>query len=161
LAYGWRPLGVKWGRSTVNLASYLSPFGTTSSNLAHAAGGRTEPSLASSLSRAVVASAQVARARGEVAGVFTELCLHIFLGSRNYTCLLGWGCLRCKGGTLENSYYSNVYANAGGLHAGINFYVTFLAQKSNQKTWRKLTRTIGLWVLGVLGYGGRTIKIYT
>ena len=25
-------------------------------------------------------------------GVFTELCLHIFLGSRNYTCLLGWGC---------------------------------------------------------------------
>ena len=63
--------------------------------------------------------------------------------------------------TLENSYYSYVYANAGGLHAGINFYVTFLAQKSNQKTWRKLTRTIGLWVLGVLGYGSRTIKIYT
>ena len=63
--------------------------------------------------------------------------------------------------TLENSYYSYVYANAGGLHAGINFYVTFLAQKSNQKTGRKLTRTIGLWVLGVLGYGSRTIKIYT
>ena len=48
---------------------------------------------------------------------------------------------------------------AGGLYAGINFYVTFLAQKSNQKTWRKLTRTIGLWILGGLCCGSRTIKI--
>ena len=50
---------------------------------------------------------------------------------------------------------------AGGLHAGINFYVTFLAQKSNQKTWRKLTRTIGLWVLDVLCCGGRTIAVFS
>jgi hypothetical protein len=48
---------------------------------------------------------------------------------------------------------------AGALYAGINFYVTFLAQKSNQKTWRKLTRTIGLWILGGLCCGSRTIKI--
>ena len=48
---------------------------------------------------------------------------------------------------------------AGVLHVCINFYVTFLAQKSNQKTWRKLTRTVGLWVLGVLGCSSRTIEI--
>jgi len=37
--------------------------------------------------------------------------------------------------------------------------IPFLAQKSNQKTWRKLTRTIGLWVLDGLWCCSRTIKI--
>jgi hypothetical protein len=46
--------------------------------------------------------------------------------------------------------------------AGFIFLVaTFLAQKSNQKTWRKLTRTVGLWVLGVLGCSSRTIEIFS
>jgi len=98
LAYGWRPLGVKWGRSTVNLASYLSPFGTTSSNLAHAAGGRTEPSLARALSLAVVASAQVARARGKLQELLRKLrdlveklreysrnCVYIFFSEAGIT----------------------------------------------------------------------------
>ncbi|WP_047452003.1 hypothetical protein, partial [Alistipes sp. ZOR0009] len=37
----------------------------------------------------------------------------------------------------------------------------FLAQKSNQKTWRKLTRTIGLWILDGLCCGGRTIVVFS
>ena len=35
----------------------------------------------------------------------------------------------------------------------------FVATSWVQKVGRRLTRTIGLWGLGVLGYGSRTIKI--
>ena len=35
----------------------------------------------------------------------------------------------------------------------------FWRKKGIEKTWRKLTRTIGLWVFEALWCGGRTIKI--
>jgi len=73
LAYVRLPFRAKKGRFSADFAPYLSPFSATSSNLAHAAGGRGLPSLARTLSLAVVASEQVARVRGKLQELLRKL----------------------------------------------------------------------------------------
>ena len=71
--------------------------------------------------------------------------------------------LRCLfNGKWKNGLFSGCFLYANSLFCRVYIsYCYFFGAKSNQKTWRKLTRTVGLWVFGVLGCSSRSIIVYS